>query len=78
MSQENKINQKILINGQESENNVERATISFILAVTATKTNETVVFVTSDASQLCVIGCSRGVGSGGLSTPCGFNEYIYK
>ena len=36
--------QKILVNCQDGTNNVERATISFILAVTASKTCETAVF----------------------------------
>ncbi len=48
--------QKILINCQDGRNNLERATISFILAVTASKTCETAMFVSSDASELCVRG----------------------
>ena len=48
--------QKYLINCQEGAGNVERATISFILAVTASKTSEAAVFITSDAAQLCVKG----------------------
>ena len=47
---------KYLVNCQEGAGNVERATISFILAVTASKTCETAVFVTSDAAQLCLKG----------------------
>jgi len=43
---------KILVNCQEGSNNLERATISFILAVTASKTAETAVFITSNASLL--------------------------
>jgi predicted peroxiredoxin len=53
--------QKILINCQDGRNNVERATISFILAVTASKTCETAMFVSSDASELCVRGGSAGL-----------------
>lgn len=53
--------QKFLINCQEGTNNVERATISFILAVTSSKTAETAVFVTSDASRLCVKGGADGL-----------------
>lgn len=49
-------NQKVLINCQDGKNNLERATISFILAVTASKTVETAVFVSSDASELCRLG----------------------
>jgi predicted peroxiredoxin len=52
---------KYLINACEGENNVERATISFILAVTASKTCETAVFVTSNASYLCVNGGADGL-----------------
>ena len=48
--------QKILINCQDGSNNIERATISFILAVTASKTSETAVFISSDASNLCKLG----------------------
>jgi len=53
--------QKYLINCQEGANNVERATISFILAVTSSKTNETAVFMTSDATMLCVKGNTEGM-----------------
>lgn len=58
--------QKYLINCQEGANHVERATISFILAVTASKTNEAAVFITSDAAQLCVKGGANGLVSEGL------------
>jgi len=54
----NRSQQKFLINCQEGANNVERATISFILAVTSSKSNETAVFMTSNASMLCVKGCA--------------------
>lgn len=54
-------NQKILVNCQDGDNNVERATIAFILAVTASKSCETAVFVTSDASNLCVKGGCDGL-----------------
>lgn len=52
---------KYLINCGDGANDVERATISFILAVTASKTNETAVFATSDASGLCVKGGVDGL-----------------
>lgn len=48
--------QKFLINARDGANDVERATVSFILAVTASKTAETAVFATSDAADLCVKG----------------------
>ena len=48
--------QKILINCQDGLNNIERATISLILAVTASKTNETAMFVSAEASHLLVKG----------------------
>ncbi|MEM6485607.1 MAG: DsrE family protein [Pseudomonadota bacterium] len=50
--------QKFLINCQNGANNVERATISFILAVTASKTAETAVFLSAEASRLCTRGGS--------------------
>ena len=42
--------QKYLINCQDGAKHAERATISFILAVTASKNAETAVFMTSDAA----------------------------
>ena len=53
--------EKYLINCQDGANNPERATISFILAFTASKTCETAVFVSADAAQLCVRGGAAGV-----------------
>ncbi|WP_428356884.1 DsrE family protein [Methyloprofundus sp.] len=58
--------EKYLINCQEGANHMERATISFILAVTASKTSEAAVFITSDASQLCLKGGADGLTSEGL------------
>lgn len=52
---------KFLINCQEGEGHLERATISFILAVTASKENEAALFMTSDASELCVKGKADGL-----------------
>ena len=52
---------KYLVNCTNGTNDVERATISFILAVTASKTNETAVFATADAAQLCVRGGADGM-----------------
>lgn len=48
--------QKILINCQDGLNNIERATIAFILAVTASKTVETAMFLNAEATQLCIKG----------------------
>ena len=45
---------KFLINCQDGANNLERTTIALVLAVTASKTNETALFLTADAAQLCV------------------------
>lgn len=53
--------EKYLVNCQEGMNNLERATISFILAVTASKTAETAVFITSDAAVLCISGAADGL-----------------
>lgn len=58
--------EKYLVNCQEGAGHVERATISFILAVTASKTAETAVFLTSDASRLCTKGGADGLVSEGL------------
>lgn len=52
---------KFLVNCQDGINNVERATIAFILATTASKTCETAVFITADASMLCVKGGLEGL-----------------
>lgn len=49
-------NEKYLINCQDGANNVERATISLILAVSASKTSETAIFLTADAASLCIQG----------------------
>ncbi len=61
MSSNNETTEKYLINCQEGGNNVERATISFILAVTASKTSETAIFATSDAAALCIKGGVEGL-----------------
>jgi len=52
--------QKILINCQDGFSNIERATIAFILAVTASKTKETAMFVSAEAAELCVKGAAEG------------------
>lgn len=57
--------EKYLINCQDGVNNPERATISFILAFTASKTCETAVFVSADAAQLCVKGGAAAINAEG-------------
>lgn len=48
---------KFLINCTHGENDLERATVSFILALScATHNAETAVFATADAAKLCVKG----------------------
>jgi predicted peroxiredoxin len=54
-------NEKYLVNCQDGAKDVERATISFVLAVTASKTCETAIFLTSDAASLCVKGGANGL-----------------
>ena len=49
--------QKYLINCRDGANDVERATVSFIMALSAATNNaDTAVFATSDAANLCVKG----------------------
>lgn len=49
--------QKFLINCTYGEQDIERATVSFVLALSAAShNNETAVFATSDAAELCVKG----------------------
>ena len=45
---------KYLVNCEYGANHPEKATIAFILAFTSSKTNETAVFATADASHLFV------------------------
>jgi len=59
-------NAKYLINCQEGANNIERATISFVLATTASKAAEAVVFITGDAAILTTKGGSDGLISEGM------------
>ena len=60
--------QKYLINCQHGSDDPERATISLILAVTAAKNNEAVIFATSSASDLCVTGGADQVHAEGYET----------
>lgn len=57
---------KYLINCQEGANNLERATISLILATSASKENEAAMFLTADAAQLCVKGGVDGLAAKGM------------
>ncbi|MGB0495627.1 MAG: DsrE family protein [Kangiellaceae bacterium] len=52
---------KFLINAQYGKDDVEKATISFILAASASKESEAVVFVTAAATYLCAKGGANGV-----------------
>ena len=51
---------KFLINCKDGKNNIEHATISFVLATSASKEHETAVFLTADASYWAVKGASTG------------------
>ncbi len=52
---------KFLINAEYGKDNIEKATISFILAASASKENEAVVFVTAAATYLCAKGGADGL-----------------
>lgn len=52
---------KYLVNCTHGANDVERATIAFILAVSSSKSHETAVFATADAAQLCLRGGADGM-----------------
>jgi len=57
MLEANNNRQKFLINCSNGADNVERATVSFVMALSAATNNaETAVFATSDAANLCVKG----------------------
>lgn len=56
---------KYLVNCQDGTNNLERATIAAILATTASKTNETALFITADATNLFVKGAMEGLAADG-------------
>ena len=57
--------QKFLVNCTFGADDVERATIAFILAATSSKTAETAVFATADAAGLCVRGGADGLAADG-------------
>ena len=58
--------QKFLVNIQDGTNNLERATTAFIIATASSNTNETAIFITSDAAQLATIGGADGLVSEGM------------
>jgi predicted peroxiredoxin len=60
--------QKYLINCQDGSNNPERATISMILAFTASKTCETAMFVSAEAAQICVKGGADSINAEGYES----------
>ena len=66
MNPQQQTRHKYLINCQEGASNVERATISLILATSASKDNEAVMFLTSDAAPLCVKGGVDGLSADGM------------
>jgi len=47
---------KFLINAEYGKDNIEKATLSFIIANSASEAGEAVVFVTADATHLCAMG----------------------
>jgi predicted peroxiredoxin len=53
--------QKYLVNCDHGADDVERATIAFVLAVTASKSCETAVFATADAVGICLRGGADGL-----------------
>ncbi len=61
MKTEKSTEPKYLINWRDGLENPERATISLILAVTASKTFETAIFVAAEASGICVKGAADNV-----------------
>ena len=56
---------KILVNCSHGADDPERATIAFVLAVTASKTCETAVFLTADGAGLCVPGGAERIAAAG-------------
>lgn len=57
---------KYLINCKDGKNNLEHATISFILSVSASKEHEAVIFLTADASYWAVKGATSGLTFDGM------------
>ena len=53
--------QKYVVNAQEGVKQIERASITFILAASASNEHETIMFATSDAVELLVKGAADGL-----------------
>ena len=70
--------QKFLINCTHGHNDVERATVSFILALSAVShNNETAIFATADAANLCVKGGADDLAAPGYEPLSGLvNDYL--
>jgi predicted peroxiredoxin len=67
--------QKFLVNNSYGPNDVERATVAFILALSATYNNaETAMFATSDAAKLCVKGGADDLVAEGYEPLCDLME----
>ncbi len=61
MSTTQQTQQKYLVNCNHGADDVERATIAFVLAVTASKSCETAVFASADAAGICLRGGAEGL-----------------
>jgi len=70
--------QKFLINCCDGANDVERATVSFVMALASVTNNaETAVFATSDAAELCVRGGADDLIADGYEPLSGLlDEYV--
>lgn len=67
--------QKFLVNCSYGANDLERATVSFILALSAASHNaETAVFATSDAANLCTKGGTDNLTADGYEPLSGLVE----
>lgn len=70
--------QKFLINCSNGANDVERATVTFIMALSAASHNaQTAVFATSDAADICVAGATDDMCAPGYEPLSGLmDEFI--
>lgn len=66
--------QKYLVNCQFGSDDPERATISLILAVSAAKSAEAVIFATSGASELCIKGGAERIQASGYESAASLLE----
>ena len=78
MQTQTKLQQKFLINCTHGANDIERATVSFILALSSSMNNaETAVFATADAADLCVTGGADALSADGYEPIDGLiNDYV--